>query len=606
MALLDLDVPQFLASIPLFRSLDLSILREISRELKFQHLPGGDTLFRQGDTGDSLYIVIAGRLRVFTENPIQGEQFIGEVGFAEVLGEMAILTEEPRSATVRAIRDTELLRLSREAFERLLNSNPQVMLQIARVIIGRLRQMMHSRRTDSMLRTVAVLPAGGEVSITAFCDRLVRAFASMGSTKHLNSTSFENHLGKGMAQTPLEGHQNSKVIGWLNEQEEKFCFVVYEADLSPSNWTKRCIRQADRIILVGDADSAPTLNRVEEEVPERSRTGSIAKSELVLLHQDKDHQPVETKKWLALRNVDKHHHVKINAQVDFERLTRTLTGKACGLVLGGGGARGFAHIGIIRALNEAKIPIDLVGGTSIGAIISALYAMGYDWEEIIKISRTCWIDMKPLKDYTIPLMSFITGNRINKMLDVMFGEKDILDLWVKYFCISANLTRAKMIVHEDGLLKKATRASISVPGVGPPLIDKGDLLVDGGVINNLPADVMREHCNGIIIAVDVSPVVDLTTNFEHLDSFSGVWALWNRINPFAEKLSFPSILRILMRASKVGSIQSVESTKKAADHYLHPPIDGIDMFNWNALDEIVEIGYRYAQEKITEWNDIST
>ncbi len=602
----DLDVTQFLASIPLFRLIDLPILREISKEFECLHLPGGDTLFRQGDAGDSLYIVFTGRLRVFTEKPDQGEQFIGEAGFGEILGEMAILTEEPRSATVRAIRDTELLRLSREAFERLLDSNPQVMLQIARVIIGRLRQMMHSRRTDSMLRTVAVLPAGGEVSVTAFCDRLVKAFASIGSTLHLNSSNLDNHLGKGMAQTSLDGLHNNKVIGWLNEQEEKSCFVIYESDLVPSNWTKRCIRQADRIIFVGDADSAPTLNRVEEEVLERGPAGTIAHSELVLLHQDNDHQPVGTKRWLALRNVDKHHHVKINAQADFERLTRTLTGKACGLVLGGGGARGFAHIGVIRALNEANIPIDLIGGTSIGAIISALYAMGYDWEEIIKISRTCWIDMKPLKDFTIPLMSFITGNRINKMLNVMFGEKEIVDLWVKYFCISANLTRAKMIVHEDGLLKKATRASISVPGVGPPLIDKGDLLVDGGVINNLPADVMRGHCNGIIIAVDVSPVVDLTTNFEHLDSFSGVWALWNRINPFAEKLSFPSILRILMRASNMSSIQSVESTKIATDHYLHPPIDGVDMFNWNALDEIVEIGYRYAQGKITEWHDIST
>ncbi|MFQ6011709.1 MAG: patatin-like phospholipase family protein, partial [Nitrososphaerales archaeon] len=467
-------------------------------------------------------------------------------------------------------------------------------------------QMMHSRRTDSMLRTVAVLPAGGEVSVTAFCGRLVKAFASMGSTLHFNSNSLDNHLGKGMAQTPLDGHQNSKVIGWLNEQEEKFCFVVYESDLSPSNWTKRCIRQADRIIFVGDAVTAPTLNSVEEEILERGPAGTIAQSELVLLHHDKDRQPVGTKKWIELRNVDKHHHVLMSSQADFERLTRSLTGKAYGLVLGGGGARGFAHIGVIRALKEANIPIDLIGGTSIGAIISALHAMGHDWDEIIRISRECWIDMRPLKDFTIPLMSFITGNRINKMLNVMFGEKEIVDLWVKYFCISANLSRAKMIVHEDGLLKKATRASISVPGVGPPLIHEGELLVDGGVINNLPVDVMRGHCKGTVIAVDVSPVVDLTAKFEHLDSFSGGWALWNRINPFVKKVSFPNILRILWRASQVGSIQSVESTKGAADHYLHPPIDGIDMFNWNALEEIVEIGYRYAQEKITEWNDTPT
>jgi predicted acylesterase/phospholipase RssA len=298
---------------------------------------------------------------------------------------------------------------------------------------------------------------------------------------------------------------------------------------------------------------------------------------------------------------DRHHHLRINSAPDFDRLTRILTGNAIGLVLGGGGARGFAHIGVLRAFAEAGIPIDMIGGTSMGSVIAAQHAMGLDFKSMIDINRKGWLDMDPLKDKTVPVMAMLACRKLDGMIEMMFGDTIIEDLWVKFFCVSANLTQAEIMVHQKGALARSVRASMAIPGVALPVFNDGDLLVDGGVLNNLPGDIMRTICGGKVIVVDVSPQKDLTVDPSMLLAPSSSEVIWSKINPLKETIDVPNVLAIMMRTVMLSSTQTSQDIAKKVDLYVRPPIDGFGIFEWKSLDKLAEAGYEFGRKKLAEW-----
>jgi predicted acylesterase/phospholipase RssA len=264
------------------------------------------------------------------------------------------------------------------------------------------------------------------------------------------------------------------------------------------------------------------------------------------------------------------------------------------LVLSGGGARGFAHIGVIRAMNERRIPIDYVGGTSMGAVIAAQYALGWDWRSMLQLNKEAWPRCQPQRNFTLPLVALNSAKRMDQMLREMFGGAEIQNLRTKFFCVSTNLTQAEAMIHRTGSLWKAVRASVSIPGIGPPAIEGGEIYVDGGLVNNLPVDVMKRFCPGAVVAVDVSEQIEFKCTLKESYSLSGWKLLWQRLNPFRERCDIPNILNILYRTTTVGSIRTIETAKKLAEICIEPPVNEFGVFDWHSIDRIVEIGYRHA------------
>jgi len=595
------EIIAFLSSTSLLRGLEESALRAIATELEYVYLSGGGTLMREGEVGDSLYILLNGRLRVVASRPEKGEGVINEIGPGETVGEMAILTGEPRWATVRAIRDCALVKFSKAAFDHLVEQYPTTMMQLARLIVLRFQQMVRSPRFEAVPSTIVLVPAGEDAPLTDVARQLVAALGAMGATLHVHSQFVDDCLGRGVAHRPPDHEENGRIIAWLSEQEGRHKFVVYEPDTWPSSWAARCIRQADRILLVGRADSPPVLSRFEADALASGLTSAAA--ELVLVHAPGTTRSIGTGGWLAKRRVTTHHHVRHGSEADMRRLARRLTGRSIGLVLSGGGARGLAHIGVIRALEEFAVPIDVVGGTSIGGIIAGLYALGYDSRSMIDVSRRGFVQMgvQPLTDYTPPIVSVLSGRRAAAVLKMLAADAQIEDLWIKYFCVSTNLTRAECLVHEEGPLYKWLMATASLPGYYPPVLLDGDLLVDGGLLNLLPADVMKRLGVGTIIGVDVTAREDLRTDMTYQDYLSGWRLLWARLNPFARKPRMPNIFGILSRAVTVNGIYHLESVKQGIDLYLHLPVEQFELGDWRSLDTIVDIGYQSAREKIARW-----
>ncbi|MBM4133436.1 MAG: cyclic nucleotide-binding domain-containing protein [Nitrospira sp.] len=594
---------QSLALMDLFRGIDRAALDQVIQDSTWLRLSGGDILFRQGDPADCLYTVVNGRLEAIIQSEGGGDPAVRPIGRGTCVGEMALLTDAPRSATVRAVRDSELIRLSRAAFDRLLHDYPQAAVELSRTLARRLQQSDASRTKTTPIATIAVVPGHQAVPHARFAERLVSALGTCGgSVVHLDSSRLDRHLGEGAAQVPLSALGNNRIVDWLNDQEAQYRYLLLECDSTPSPWTKRCLRQADLILLVHTAAADPVPGAIEMLMRSGEAGGAGARKELVLLHPDDAKAPEGTRQWLKACRVSAHHHVRADRQADYERLARILTGKSVSLVLSGGGARGFAHIGVIRAIKDCGLPIDLIGGTSMGAIIAGQYAMGHSVEEIVEMNRRGFVGLAPHRDKTLPIIAMITGRKLTKMLKMMFGSRQIEDLWIKFFCVSANLTRAEMMVHQDGPLWLWTRASVAVPGAIPPVVlSNGDLLIDGGILNNLPADVMGQLVQGSVIAVDVCARTDLTATVGAHTFFSGWRLFWNRVNPFAKRVALPNIFNILTRATMLNTLSKIETIKRQADLYLHVPTEGISIFDWKSIDRIEDIGYHCAVDAIENW-----
>jgi predicted acylesterase/phospholipase RssA len=479
------------------------------------------------------------------------------------------------------------------------------MTRLARIALRR------ARRRDAMpgifhapdAVSFALLPAGapgGGIPLAAFAERLASALAASGSTRHLSSARLEGLLGKpGSAQAGAGHPLEPMLAAWLQQQEQSHSYVIYQADDGWTPWTERCLRMADRVLLVGQGESAPVWTELDEPL---ARLADSTTMELVLLQPDGISRPSGTAAWLVRYPVADHHHIRLSRAGDFDRFVRRITGRGVGLVLGGGGARGFAHIGVLRALTECGVIVDLVGGTSMGAILSATFAMGLDDRDTLKLARQLASPLK-LFDPTMPVVSFFASGKVTQILKRIYGEAQIEDLWMPCFCVSSNLTHAVAMVHRRGPLWQAARASMAIPGLFSPILADGDLLVDGCVLNNLPIDVMqRLNHDGPIIAVNVFPDVDLLRDYRFGPSVSGWQTLMNKLNPLrGQNGDAPLIFESLLRVLALNDVQQAKTKRGFADVYIRPPVEKYNILDFKAYRQIADLGYRSAMEALEDW-----
>ncbi|XP_022530419.2 patatin-like phospholipase domain-containing protein 6 isoform X3 [Astyanax mexicanus] len=622
-------------------------VRQMDFAIDWMAVEAGRALYRQDDQSDCTYIVLNGRLRSVIRKANGKKELVGEYGRGDLIGVVEALTRQPRATTVHAVRDTELVKLPEGTLNNIKRRYPQVVTRLIHLlgqkILGNLQQTRGpfsssalglptvASSTDvtnpaSNLSTVAVLPVCDEVPINAFNLELSHALSAIGPTLLLTSDIIRERLGA----SALDSIHEYRLSGWLAQQEDINRIVLYQTDNSMTPWTQRCIRQADCILIVGLGDQEPTLGQLEQML---ENTAVRALKQLVLLHREDGPGPSRTVEWLNMRSwCSGHLHLRCPRRVfsrrsptrlrevyekvfektadrhsDFSRLARVLTGNTIALVLGGGGARGCSHVGVIKAMEEAGIPIDLVGGTSIGSFIGALYAEERSAVRVKQRAREWSKAMnsvfKTVLDLTYPITSMFSGSAFNTSISNVFEDKQAEDLWLPYFNVTTDITASAMRVHKDGSLWRYVRASMTLSGYLPPLCDPkdGNLLMDGGYINNLPADIARNIGAKTVIAIDVGSQ-DETDLCNYGDSLSGWWLLWKRINPWAEKVKVPDMAEIQSRLAYVSCVRQLEVVKKSAYcEYIRPPIDRFKTMDFGKFDEIYDVGYQHGKLLFTSW-----
>ena len=562
-----------MAALPLLRDLTPPLLEEVARDVEWFSLPGGSTLFSAGDAVDGLYVVVNGALGVYVPSAAGGARLAGQIEAGGTAGEMEVISGTRRTATLIALRNSEVARLPVRTFEKLLADHPQSLRYIAHNLVQRVEFLQRAESEPHTLpKTFAIVPNGPDIDAAAFGLTLATEFRRFGRVELV-----------------LGSQGSDRTSHWFHRLERGNDFVLYVSDAQSSNWTKLCLHRADSLLLLARCDRAPRPWASLQAI--RDDPGTATAAEIVLLH-DGPRESAQARRWLDLQPARRHHHVR--SDEDIARVARLLSGRALGVVLSGGGARGFAHIGVLRALQTARLPIDAVGATSIGAIVGAGWAAGWSYEEMIERFRRSFVDSNPLGDYTLPFISLVAGRRVGRRLQAEFGETHVEDLALPYFCVSANLTSGQAAVHRRGKLWLWLRASAAIPGVLPPVVTEKQIYVDGATINNLPVDVMRETLEGTIVAVDAGADRMLETSIE-MTEVPSAWhvAAWLR-----RRRSSINILQILLRASMVNSVAATVSQRALADLVLKPPLERIDLLDWRAFDRTIELGYRYASETL--------
>ena len=579
----------------LFGITEPAAFRELEQSVEWRRVSAGEVLIRQGEASDAMYVVVTGRFRTIVKGPDGADVAVRETGAFSTLGELGLLTEMPRSATVLALRDSEVIRLGRDVFRAFALRHPEALLKVASIVAE--RQMNgHAPRIRASAPgaspgglTFAILKLTSNPATLALGRTLAERLGALGDTLALDAAGFdERHGRKGAAEDPLSGSLSLAVDVSLRELEDRTRHLLLDAGQEWSPWAERCLRRADRILLVADATASCVPGAVEERL---AALKLPARTELVLVHPTGTSEPRGTSEWLSRRDVADHHHVRTGNRRDEERLARRLAGRGVGLVLGGGGARGISHVGVIRAIEEADIAVDLVGGTSMGSVVAAGYALHGSAAPLVALAET-FSDPAKIYDRTLPLVSLMSGGKILRLMKSLFGDRAIEDLWTPYFSISTNLTRARIDVDRRGPLWRAVRKSMSIPGVFPPIIEDGDVIVDGGVVDNFPVERMASRADcGTVIGVNVAPAVDKVKPYRFGPELSGWQVLRGRVLPWAKKLRAPSLVGSLLRTQEINSVMSLRSGLRFVDLLVEPSVDGFRMNEYDRHVELIASGY---------------
>ncbi|KLT44470.1 patatin-domain-containing protein [Cutaneotrichosporon oleaginosum] len=639
------------------------LVLHIDAGLDWIQLDAGQILYEKGEQATDFYIVINGRLRSVVKKPeSESVDVIQEYGQNDSIGELDVMTGHPRSNTVQAIRETELVRIPAALFDALSMRHPATTVQFMRLIAGEVRKhaneqhaaihhasnMSHELRADMNLKTVCILGNNRNVPVAQFAAKLKASLEEIGApASYLDQATVMRHLGR-HAFTRMGA---LKIAGWLSDQEQRHRVVLYVADSTPSSqWTMTCIRQADLVLVLGMGDD-PALGEYEKLLMAMK---SYARKELILLHDDRTVPPGSTRLWLRLRPwLQAHHHVEMPGVVttskpgkvhdpaavaafkhlrervetsikkyrglrpldrprrpqhmnDFARIARRICGKQVGLCLSGGGARGISHVGMLQALEEYGVPIDAIAGCSIGAMVGGLYSRETDLLQVVgrlkQFAGRMGSLFRILSDVTYPHVAYTTGHEFNRGIYKAFYNTHIEDFWIPFYCNSTNITHSRMEIHRSGYAWRFVRASMTLAGLLPPLSENGMLLVDGGYMDNTPIGPLRASGIRDIIVVDVGSIDD-TSPRVYGDSVSGWWLFIQRFNPFY-KAVVPSMTEISSRLTYVSSVKQLEDVKNDPHcRYMAMPVQQFETLGgFKQFPEVRQIGHDAARKKLKEWS----
>lgn len=576
----------------LIGDIDHETIERLRGLMEWRHLDPREILFARGDAGDGLYIVVSGQLNII--DPDGSKAIIDTVNAGEIVGEIALVTGEKRGVTIRAARNSELVHLSSESFERFGADYPAVYRSVARAIVERLRGLAGSIGMRSRSRNVALVPLASDIPCAELASLLEETLSDHGRSRRLDPQIADRELsGDEVWKADPETPQGFRLAAWLDDQESSFENLVISADGLRDQWDELARELSERTLLLAWAGRAiEERGDLRETVSFWSERGTPW---LVLLHAEEDEEWGAAGPWLELTGAERVIHLRLGRREDAERLARYLTGTAIGLVLGGGGAKGISHIGAVRALREAGIPIDYIAGTSIGAIVGGLAAMEREAAEILDRCEEMFVKVNPFNKFTLPMLSILSPGPTTYIARLAFADRQIEDLPVPFACVSTNLTTAKKMIHRSGAMWQAVLASASLPGIIQPVPYDGALLVDGGVTDNLPVSVLPREC-GVIIACDLHSDRTIATDYRRFPSPRRL--LFQRLFKRSLRHRAPTIFEIISGVMQVTTDGAVEEVTSRVDLSLHPPMEEVGFLDFSSLREIEQRGYDYARGRI--------
>lgn len=558
----------------LFGELTDAQLNQVFSVARIQHFETGQFVFQQGDTDNALYIVLSGRLRVVQQTET-GTHILGDVAAGEPVGEFALFTNDPRTASVVAIRGSLVLQIDEADYRTIVAENPHLAYNLPQFVINRMRRKSFQHRLGAAPKNVAVIKLQADKDFSGWTNDIKQELAGMDTPV----TVYE-----------AEDHLFADRHAMFEEMENSAGMNILLCDEANPTWANECLTYCDLVVVATEFYAPSSLYAIEEKLNIYSKNILNKKIYLLLLHPENAPLPSQTQRWLEERPVNLHLHVRQGNARDIRRFCRILTHQAVGLVLGGGGAKGAAHIGAAKAMMEAGLEFDFVGGTSAGA----LYGMGLTITDfdLPKVRGFCQmgVDCKVTSsDYHFPFLSLMTGKNMRTYLKQMLGEVHLEDFWINTYCVSTNYSSACVKVHNTGLARQKVEASIAIPGVFPPVIIDRHLHVDGGVLDNLPIEAMYEKPVRHVIAIALSAQSPRLVDVKAVPS---AWDIFLNIFTQKHRYRLPKMPALLMNSLTLNSVQKQETTKKQVSMYLEMDLRSFGLLDWHKWRSVIDKGYQ--------------
>lgn len=573
-------------------------IERLRSRLTWRHLSRGEVVYGPGDAAADVYLVISGRI---AERDAAGKT-LRVAGRGSVVGAEAVLDARTRSGGAVSAGESHVAVIPAAV----AGDDAHFMKRLAADAIARLGGAGKERPAATTVLFAAATPGA---PVEHVVSEVAARAAAWGSTVVLTSGEVDRRFGRaGTAQAvdaPAGGAEVASLAAplelWLDQQVRSHEYVFLVADDTATPWTLRCLRLVDEVMVVAsagrDAHLGPLETALVEGAPDIPR-------QLILVHPDDTTMPSGTAAWLTGRDVVAHHHVRLGVGSDLDRLARRIAGRAVGLALSGGGARGYVHIGLLKALEERGVPVDVMFGTSMGAVVGSGYAITGSAEGMERLASR-FADRKQLIDHTLPLVALTRSRKVSDTLKAMCGADTMIeDLWIPFACVSASLTNAEVRLHDRGPLWRAVRASAAIPGVFTPLLDEGgsDVLVDGGVMNNFPVDLLREYLGpGTVIASNAYGGKAEGKPLRFGDDVSGWAVLRSKLLPFGRRVKAPSLLGTLMRATSLASKSLMEEAERYADLVVTYPTTEVTSLEFDRYPEMIENGHRHGGQVLDAW-----
>lgn len=650
----------------IFRDLSLEEIDLIAEKLQLVEFPKDTVIFNIDDPGDCMYIIKSGEIKVIAGVGNTGE-VLAYLGRGNYFGEMALLTGEPRSASVVTAMESEMLVLTKQDFDYLLSKYPSIALTLSHVLSQRLRDISIKKagRQNKIICVLNAIQSAHEKAIMIdIARKLIRETNGKAVIIDLDASQVpittmlllerestgarwiienldqvtESELLRILPADAFgvrffvppsydDAAISAYMIPLLSILKEYFNFVLINFKVTDqlASSTVRTMEQATAITYLFEEDDTSAeqdyalLRHIQQRFPQYMskievisvRESSqhpvspelaklIARHHIHYLRLDEDPVQFLFKEEHALRTVpDERKLPQLNR--DVSRIARRLGNVSVGLVLGGGGARAYAHLGILKVLAEEQIPIDMIAGTSMGAFLGALYVQGKTIPEILAISRESWKKLNSPLSWTLPRVSFIKAKRIRNIVHDIFGDVSIEDLPIPFFAVAGDLVSGQEVVIGQGKLYEAILASGALPAFFAPVTINDMQLVDGGVVNNVPGDVLKRQGIDVVIAVDVTPEREVRL-LPRQDSYPREGNVFQRLLQYGKwlKSRYGIILlpRIIMRVIAIEGLEITRNKSRHFDIHIKPNLQEFDLFDFGKLQNIVDIGEQTGRNEL--------
>lgn len=628
------DLTDFLSTIPIFSFLtkdDLSQLQDLFREETYGK---GETICRLGEEGRTFYVVLSGELEVWGRGEDQPPT--GRLGPRDFFGEMALLMGGKRTATITVSRRTRLLVLDQEHFESFFLKNSKALEYFARVLCQRLASVSRGegvRRATTVVTVISLPGLKGKQLVASSLAVLLKEMigepvllvkvrpGSVETDKSVaqlisdDLSTLPEQIREKLAGDSLEpatlhiatsvdksadvyGERASNLVSKLTDS---FPYMVFDLGSTPQALMDSVGQFSDILIeIVDDPDQSactqplPSLKRSKlvNLFNRNSKPLPISSCEPFVLPVDSSLADAGFSSRFVRENR------KAPLSLPLHRMARKLLGSSVGLALGGGAAFGIAHLGVLKVLEENDVPIDLVSGCSQGSIIGVGYAAGVTTDEMIEIAKRLGRIgnvLKPL-DFTLTQPGFLGGNRMIRIFSPYLKEKKTFEhLVLPCRTVATDIESGERVAIRSGRLDAAFRASAAVPMVFAPLKLDGRALVDGGVVDPVPAEVVRDMGADICIAVNVVP--PLKRGVETV--VSRAYRQLNRFNPltyFGNSQSLPNLFDIIMNSMQVLQYELGNFKAISADVRINPDLSDFTWIEYYRAEELIQRG-REATER---------